>query len=169
MKPTCSEEPELSTPNISKEDLLHLAEDTEKLESIKNAKEIRLLIIGNTGTGKSTLINGLIGEEVAEVRYGLQTSGVTRKVEPYERMIAGIKVVIYDSPGFYDGTGQDKAYLNELYRLCHEGIDLVMFAIGMENRSRFTKDHLDAKSNGELHSSIQTINLEQSYSSDHCG
>ena len=55
-------------PDIKLEDLLRVASDPEKLERlIKSGKKIRILVIGQTGTGKSTLINGLVGEEVAEV------------------------------------------------------------------------------------------------------
>lgn len=129
-------------PDISVEDLLKLAKDTDKLEEMfKNAKEIQILIIGKTGTGKSTLINGLIGEEVADVYSGLATRGVTTEVEPYRRQISGIKVVVYDSPGLEDGSGIN--YLDALYEKC-KNVDLVIFAIRL-NDYRFVPNNPDAQ------------------------
>ncbi|MGN1343692.1 MAG: GTPase, partial [Traorella sp.] len=41
-----------------------------------------VLVIGNSGVGKSTLINAVLGEEVAPTGWG--TSGLTGKLEIYE-------------------------------------------------------------------------------------
>ena len=90
------------------------------METIRKAKELNFIVIGHTGIGKSTLINGLIGEEVAKVEEGLTTSGVTTKVQPYSRKIDEIKVVVYDSPGLEDGSGKDKAYLEAIYKTCQQ-------------------------------------------------
>lgn len=130
-------------PDIGLEDLLRLCKDPEELEkSIKKAKEIKLLIIGKTGTGKSTLINGLIGEEVAEVKLGLSLTGVSTEVEAYYKKIDGVDVVVYDSPGLEDGSRQDDAYLEKLYEKSHD-VDLMIFAIRMANR--FVPDNPDAR------------------------
>lgn len=128
-------------PDVKLEDLLKLAKDPDQLESIfKKAKKIQILIIGKTGTGKSTLINGLVGEEVAEVFLGLSTSGVTAEVTPYHRRIEGVEVQVYDSPGLEDGSGKD--YLETLYSMCHN-VDLVVFAIRMSD-NRFVPGNPDA-------------------------
>ena len=57
-------------PDITIDQLISLANDPETLEKIKSAKEFKFIIIGKTGIGKLTLINGLIGAEVAEVAEG---------------------------------------------------------------------------------------------------
>ena len=115
-------------PDITLEDLLELAKNPDQLNIIRDAKEIRILIIGKTGTGKSTLVNGLIGQEFAKVCLGLATSGVSEKVECYEHKIEGAKVLVYDSPGLQDGSGKEESYLEELYSKCHN-VDLIIFAI----------------------------------------
>ena len=104
-----------------------MANDPETLEKIKSAKEFRLIVIGKTGTGKSTLINGLIGAPVAKVEYDLTTEGVTEKVESYPSKINDIEIVAYDSPGLEDGSGKEEDYLEEIYQTCQQGIDLVIF------------------------------------------
>lgn len=132
-------------PDITIEELISLSQDKDKLESLrKGVKEIHLVVIGKTGTGKSSLINGLIGVELARVGEGLQTSGVTDSVEPYYKDIDGIKVVLYDSPGLEDGSGKEKNYLDQLYDKCNKKVDLVIFGVRMTD-NRFVPDNPDAR------------------------
>lgn len=128
--------------DITLDDLQELAKNPDQLNIIRDAKEISILIIGKTGTGKSTLVNGLIGQEVAEVYFGLTTSGVSIKVEAYERKIEGAKVTVYDSPGLQDGSGKEESYLEELYSKCHD-VDLVIFGIRYSD-NRFVPNNPDA-------------------------
>ncbi len=130
-------------PDVEIEDLLELAKNNKKLEAIfKNSKELKLLVSGKTGVGKSTLINGLIGEEVAVTSFGLSTTGVTPSVEPYCKRINGINVTIFDSPGLEDGSGKEEAYLDELYEKCQD-VDLVIFALRYSD-NRFVPGNPDA-------------------------
>ena len=130
-------------PDIKIEDLLGAASDPERLERlIKSAKKIRILVIGKTGAGKSTLINGLVGQEVAEVVMGLTTTGVSSEVVAYHQRIEGVDVEVYDSPGLEDGSGNDASYLDKLHRMCAD-VDLVVFAIRMSD-NRFVRGNPDA-------------------------
>ena len=131
-------------PDITTEELIRLAQDPETLEKIKSAKEFKFIVIGKTGIGKSTLINGLIGAEVAKVEECLATEGVTTKVESYSRKINDIEILAYDSPGLEDGSGKEKIYLEEIYKTCQQGIDLVVFAVSMTGK-RFVPDNPDAR------------------------
>ena len=128
-------------PDITVEELIRLANDPETMEKIKSAKEFKFIVIGKTGIGKSTLINGLIGAEVAEVDESfISYASVTQKVESYHVKINDIEVVAYDSPGLEDGSGKEEGYLEEIYQTCQQGIHLVIFAVPM-TRKRFTPDN----------------------------
>ena len=129
-------------PDITVEELIHLAQDPETLDKIKSAKEFKFIVIGLKGTGKSTLINGLIGAEVAKVEevLDLTTEGVTEKVESYSRKIDDIEVVAYDSPGLEHGSANETAYLEEIYQTCQQGIHLVVFAVPLIT-TRFIPDN----------------------------
>ncbi|MCH5333654.1 MAG: 50S ribosome-binding GTPase, partial [Agathobacter sp.] len=55
-----------------------------------------VLVIGNSGVGKSTLINAVLGEEKAKTGWG--TSGTTSKLEIYENDSIPFRII--DSIGF---------------------------------------------------------------------
>ena len=55
-----------------------------------------VLVIGNSGVGKSTLINAVLGTEAAETGYG--TEGITSKLEIYESDAIPFRVI--DTIGF---------------------------------------------------------------------
>lgn len=61
----------------------------------KNVKKPHVLIAGPTRVGKSSLINKIFGEKVAEAKDGLP---VTDSVKKYEKEDIG--VILYDSPGY---------------------------------------------------------------------
>ena len=55
-----------------------------------------VLVIGNSGVGKSTLINAVVGEEVAKTGWG--TSGTTKELEIYESDKIPFRII--DTIGF---------------------------------------------------------------------
>ena len=64
-----------------------------------------ILVIGETGTGKSTLINNLLGKEVAPVGHSMRAK--TLDVTPHEVAVEGVPVVVYDTPGLDDARGEE--------------------------------------------------------------
>jgi len=63
------------------------------------AKSVNIMIVGKPGIGKSTLINGLLGKDVAKVGH---SEGVSRLLTPYEFEHNGITGIVYDPPGLLD-------------------------------------------------------------------
>lgn len=55
-----------------------------------------ILVLGNSGVGKSTLINAVLGEEIAAT--GIGTEGTTKELAIYEPTDLDIRLI--DSVGF---------------------------------------------------------------------
>lgn len=69
-----------------------------------------VLVIGNSGTGKSTLINAVLGEDCAKTGGG--TSGVTDKLEIYESKDPKVPFRIIDTIGFEPSFMKRRAAIN---------------------------------------------------------
>ena len=59
-----------------------------------------ILVIGETGAEKSTLVNNLLRKDVAPV--GFDTESVTPSIVEYPGEVNGMPVVLYDTPGLKD-------------------------------------------------------------------
>ena len=89
------------------------------------------MITGKTGSGKTSLINGLIGAEVGDEGETLSRS--TTKVMPKELVLEEKKVRIWDTPGLQDGTGEEKQYLDQMKRFCSD-CDLYIYCVNMSQK-----------------------------------
>ena len=100
---------------------------------IEKSKSISILIAGKTGTGKSTLINAILGKSVAKVGKTLKPE--TRKVRMYRQTVDDVEIKLYDSPGLQDGTANEEQYIAEIHNECSD-VDLFIYCIRM-SETRF--------------------------------
>lgn len=84
----------------------------EKKENIYN-----LLLVGETGTGKSSLGNFIVGEEVFEVSDDADacTKNTIRKISKLDPQIS-----VLDTPGLQDSKGRDKVHYDQMVKIINE-------------------------------------------------
>ena len=120
---------------------------TRMSEWIEKSKSVNIFVTGKTGTGKSSLVNGIVGRHVADEGDTLDPS--TDKVTRYKCMVDEIAVNVWDSPGLQDGTNREPEYIEDIKRNCTKGddttvVDLFIYCIRM-SETRFVKDNPDIR------------------------
>ena len=125
-----------------------IKEILESIFSKSRHQQLRILVIGNIGSGKSSLINTLLNEPVAKVKSGL--GAVTHEVNPFKGLaifrseVNGIRVTLWDSPGFqepYMTLSEKSDLLKEIKTECRD-VDLVVYCIKMTN-TRLRKEEME--------------------------
>lgn len=93
------------------EDIMNKTEN-----EIKNIKPISILLIGKTGVGKSTLINNVFREKLAD-------TGIGRPITKHLRRITkeGVPIVLYDTRGLELNNEAQKEGLKEIFDTLSQG------------------------------------------------
>ncbi len=117
------------------------AEKNKKLSKLLKARgqKINLMLVGATGSGKSSTINSLFNTSVAKVGVGVAPE--TANIECYQLE----NLTIWDSPGLGDGVENDKQYsleiVNKLSETDEDGvpvIDLVLVVVDASSKDMGT-------------------------------
>lgn len=86
-------------------------------DKVKNMANLNIIVAGKTGVGKSTLINGVFSERLAE-------TGVGKPVTPHMRMITkkDFPLTVYDTRGFELGKDVQTEVKNEIVNTIRNGM-----------------------------------------------
>ena len=121
----------------------------EWVQKSSSKRRIEILVTGRTGTGKSTLVNALVGKDVAKVgsKLKVQTAEVKAYVAKAED---GVEVVVWDSPGLQDGSGKETEYLSMLKEKC-SNVDVIIYCIDVaETRAKLKGEDEDLRAIQQL-------------------
>ncbi|XP_045897657.1 GTPase IMAP family member 7-like, partial [Micropterus dolomieu] len=72
----------------------------------------RIVILGKTGVGKSSLANTIFGEELFEIDDSLDSG--TRKCQVETRSVNGRSITLIDTPGFFDTDRSEEELKSEI-------------------------------------------------------
>lgn len=86
-------------------------------ERIKNLRKLNIIVAGKTGVGKSTLINGVFREKLAETGMGKPVTAHMRKLTK-----KGVPLAIYDTRGFELGKEVQAEVKKEIIDTINAGL-----------------------------------------------
>lgn len=99
-------------------------------QPMKERPVVGVIIVGNSGVGKSFLCNLLIGEDIFESKCG--PKGVTQVTQTYKMSCGGMfDFLIYDTPGIIltdqDDMENNKKEIEKAFNNCPESIVIFVF------------------------------------------
>jgi GTPase SAR1 family protein len=102
--------------------------------AVKNFKPIKMVVIGDGGVGKSSLINCYINDQFPEVH-------VPKVLDCYRTEVQidnkALTLHIWDSLHIRDSAGQDDYYCSRLRRLGYADADVFLLCYAVSDRDSF--------------------------------
>ena len=109
--------------------------DDEVMAKLKNYSEMRVLLVGKSGVGKSSFINALFqSDKVAQVGIvGPETSDIKRYDLTMQDI--GVTIKVYDTPGFGTSRKENMESIEAIRKNC-EVLDVIFLCIRMDDQVR---------------------------------
>ena len=116
---------------------------------VAQSNSLRIFVFGKTGVGKSSLINTLLGREVAKEGASIHSQtkisaaySDRKSIETVHVTIENINVTLWDSPGLKDPETDEEQTLKDIQNNCKD-IDLFVYCTSL-TQMRFGQDDVDS-------------------------
>ncbi|KAJ8050830.1 GTPase IMAP family member 4 [Holothuria leucospilota] len=112
-----------------------------KLGIFTSSEEVRIVVIGKTGVGKSTTANTILGRHLFEE--AASSASVTRKSRMRENNVNGRMIKVIDTPGLHDTHKSKEEITQEIARVMKvfaDGIHAFIYVQDISN-PRFTQEN----------------------------
>ena len=133
--------------------LVRRAVELKMNQWIHESRSVNIFVTGKTGTGKSSLVNGIVGQQLADEGSTLDPSTAT--VTKYQCRVGNVTVNVWDSPGLQDGTSREAEYIEDIKRSCSD-VDLYIYCIRM-SETRFVQDNPDIRAMHKLNDTLGMV------------
>ena len=110
----------------------------------KKCDTINILITGKTGVGKASIINAIVGNNLAHE--GKDLANITREITSYKTTVNDINFEIWDSSGLQDITNKDDVITEKIKRSLKHScghLHLLLYCVRMD-RDRIEVSELEA-------------------------
>lgn len=96
--------------------------------------KVNILLVGNTGVGKSMLVNLLLDKKIAPVTHGARATKHDL-VEKYLDIVFDVKVTVYDTRGLSDPESKSSSVIAEIKKVFNQDeMDIVIICQAMTER-----------------------------------
>ena len=116
-------------------------EQHEVMKEVHRKKQFGIMACGVTGTGKSTLLNGIVGKCVFKEGDTLQHETV--EVHKHLSEADSHHLIVCDTPGFCDSSGNEERYIRIIGDACKD-VDVLLYCISMR-QTKARMDNQDVK------------------------